>query len=345
MELPESDFTYIERPWSHFVTRWAAIDVELEAAFGSEIPFSLLDLGSCMGFFSLQASLGYPQSVVLGIEGSVGVGNGTTGVQGNQDEIIGTKAVQTHLRWIQKLGLANCFLSPDVWDFQRVCGLCALGRPIVDVMLSLSVIHHIDNMSKEQYKAVGLDEVAGTVQLMAKVLLLANRHFIELPDQPWMEHIHRHFQSPRKFLEAAAQASQRQWSFVGPLCVSQWYGTRELWLLEDASFTTSAGLSSSSTVAAMPPQGLQAIFPRMLGAPLAGLQAASRLQGAGAMRPGPQLPPPPPVVDHRQLQDLGAALLAAPTALIAAHVQLREAMDAASTFLSHDVGAAEERAT
>merc|ERR1719217_1553378 len=102
-------------------------------------------------------------------------------------------------------------------------------------MLSLSVIHHIDNMSADlgQYEQEGLTRIQGTVQLVAKLLCLSPRHFIELPDRPWIEHVHNAFGSHRAFLEACAQASGLRWNFIGPLCVSAWYGTRELWLLEE----------------------------------------------------------------------------------------------------------------
>ncbi|CAE8631179.1 unnamed protein product [Polarella glacialis] len=159
VDLPDAEFTYIERPWSHFVTRWAAIDVELEEAFGEEAQFSVIDLGSCCGFFSLQAAAGYPQAFVIGVEGSVGVGNGTTGVEGTQEQIIETKAIQTHLKWVQKLGMTNCLVAPDVWDYHKVCSLAAIGQPICDVMFLLSVVHHVDNVSAEQYEADGLGRV------------------------------------------------------------------------------------------------------------------------------------------------------------------------------------------
>lgn len=372
VELPDSEFTYIERPWSHFVTRWAAIDVELERCFG-EVPFSLLDLGSCCGFFSLQAAAGYPQALVIGVEGSVGIGNGTTGVGGSEDQIIATKAVQTHLRWIEKLYLPNCLVTPDVWDYRRVCQLAALGRPISNAMLSLSVIHHIDSVSTQQYTAGRLGHLEGTLSLMAKLLELAPRHFIELPDRPWLEHVHSAYGTARAFLQAAAEASGRQWSFVGPLCVSEWYGLRELWLIEEIGADRSA----------IPWQGLKALFPRILGVSpqraldtgatpvvshssgIAGAAAASANSAAAAAPPLPQQPPahpavvgaapgaphgerpqeaqhpppqqPPLQVDGPLLQitpeELGAALLAAPTALIAAHVQLRDALAAADGMM------------
>ncbi|CAE7528303.1 Ehd1 [Symbiodinium natans] len=144
VRLPQGEFTYIDRPWSHFATRWAAIDAELHRSVG-EAAFSLIDLGSCCGFFSLQAAVAYPKASVFGVEGSVGIGNGTAGLEGTQDQIVGTKAVQTHLRWIARLKLPNCFLAPDVWDFQKVSDLASSGV-LCDVLLLLSVVHHVDNV-------------------------------------------------------------------------------------------------------------------------------------------------------------------------------------------------------
>lgn len=339
VHLPENEFTYIERPWSHFVTRWAAIDVELERAFGElGRPFTMVDLGSCNGWFSLQAAAGYRQATVLGVEGSVGIGNGTTGVEGTEDQIIATKAVQTHMHWLNRLQLRNCVVSPDVWDYKRICSLAALGSPIADVLLLLSVVHHIDNVSKQQYEAEGLSHVRGFVLLLAKLFDLGNRHFVELPDRPWIEHVHDAYNSHRSILEAAAQANGRQWTLVGPLCVSDWYGRRELWLVEIAD----------APRAALPVSGLKSLFPRILGmtvarsgaAGIGGDDGAIRVTSEAGTAVGASMPPfiagsDQALLGKRPLtaQDIGRAMLAAPTALIAAHVQLRDAMVAAETVL------------
>jgi len=337
VDLPETEFTYIERPWAHFVTRWAAIDVELERAYG-EAPFTLLDLGSCCGFFSLQAAAGYPEAIVMGIEGSVGIGNGTTGVRGTEDEIVATKAVQTHLHWIEKLNLPNSLVVPEVWDYRRVCQLAALGKSISDTLLSLSVIHHIDNISKQLYTAARLSEVEGTLSLMANLLLLAPRHFVELPDRPWIEHVYVAYGNARAFLQAACDATGRRWSFTGPLCVSEWYGHRELWLIEEVGAERGT----------MPWQGLKALFPRVLGLPAGAPQVAAATMaslssgcgGGAAQMPGATMPTTPAPLPAPQVsssgltrEELGAALLAAPTALIASHVQLRDALAAAEITL------------
>jgi len=325
VDLPDSEFTYIERPWSQFVTRWAAIDVELERCYG-EAPFTLLDLGSCCGFFSLQAAAGYPEAIVMGIEGAVGIGNGTAGVEGTEDEIVATKAVQTHLHWIEKLNLPNSLIVPEVWDYRRVCQLAALGKPVSDTLLSLSVIHHIDNISTQLYSAARLSHVEGTLSLVANLLLLAPRHFVELPDRPWIEHVYVAYGNARAFLQAACDATGRRWSFTGPLCESEWYGHRELWLIEEVG----------AERATMPWQGLKALFPRVLGlrVPVPQAAAATTPGGPGHHPTLPILPATRQVsVSGLTREELGAALLAAPTALIASHVQLRDALAAAEITL------------
>jgi hypothetical protein len=123
------------------------------------------------------------------------------------------------------------------------------------VLLSLSVIHHIDGVSEQQYAAAKLSHVEGTVSLMAKVLQLANRHFIELPDAPWIPHIWQTFRSQQEFLEAAARTSGKQWSFIGPLVVSEWYGRRELWLME----------LDGPALEPIPWAGFKSLFQRLLG--------------------------------------------------------------------------------
>jgi len=268
------------------------------------------------------------------------------------------------------LSMPNCVIAPEVWDYQRVCALAALGRPIADVLVSLSVIHHIDNLSTNLYTAERLTHEEGTLCLMARLLELAPRHFIELPDRPWIEHIYVAYGTARAFLNAAAAASGRHWSFIGPLCVSEWYGRRELWLLEEVGQTTPA----------IPPQGMKALFSRTLGPPV----DQTNNPAMGARRPSapvgmapratvvpqqqqqqqqqqqhPQLQQPQSqqqqlLQQRQELQNrgafdqpagavhgqqlvgaqLGAALLAAPTALIAAHVQLRDACAAAEVVLN-----------
>ncbi|CAE7436348.1 PECT1 [Symbiodinium necroappetens] len=73
----------------------------------------------------------------------------------------------------------------------------------------------------------------GSLQLMAALLKLAPRIFVELPDQPWLQHVYDHFGTARVFLQAATKLTGKQWNFLGPLVMSEWYGRRELWLLEE----------------------------------------------------------------------------------------------------------------
>jgi len=237
--LPEREFTYVagsqDRPWQQFTGRWKAIRPHLERAMqaaDSDRPLRIVDLGSCTGFFSLQAAHRHPEADVVAIEGSVGVGNGTIGMAGSVRQILSTGAVSTHLRWIQRLNLPNCFVAPEVWDYSRVCDLVSQGRPIADCMFALSVIHHVDNVSLQQYERAGLNRVDGAIDLIGKMLLLSPRHFIELPNTPWLQEVYDRFHTQRAVLEAAALASGREWSFKGPIYSTEWFGIREVWHLE-----------------------------------------------------------------------------------------------------------------
>ncbi|CAJ1349640.1 unnamed protein product, partial [Effrenium voratum] len=196
LQLPKNEFTYLagssDRPWEHFTGRWQAIKPVLNAMLAGcsqTRPLRVVDLGSCSGYFALKAAYRHPEADVVAVEGSIGIGNGTAGMQGTVRQILRTEAVQTHLRWIQKLKLANCFLAPEVWDYLHICNLAAPGRPICDVMFLLSVVHHIDNISAQQYARAGLSRVQGGIELLAKLLMLAPRHFVELPQQPWLKEL------------------------------------------------------------------------------------------------------------------------------------------------------------
>merc|ERR1712032_107243 len=179
--------------------------------------------------------------------------------------------------------------------------------------------------------------MGGTVLLMAKILQLAPRHFVELPDRPWIEHVYQEFGTAKAFLNAAVEASGKQWSFVGPLCVSEWYGHRELWLLEEAR----------QSVSALPWHGLKSLFPKVLGvspeSSTAGPVSTTAFRRTMEVNAATQPMPTAPASGQQQAlnqanfasqqADLGAALLAAPTALIAAHVQMRDAVSAAEAML------------
>jgi len=348
--LPESEFTYIDRPWEHFTGRWGAIEKQLRRCFG-ESPFTMVDLGSCSGYFSLQTAANFPASNVVGIEGSVGIGNGTAGVTGSSGKqgIMETKAVQTHVRWIERLGLGNCHVGVEVWDFSRVDELASIGRPICDVILMLSVVHHIDGISAEMYAAQGLTKVQGTVLLFSRLMELAPRVIIELPDRPWIEHIHDAYGTQRKILEAAAQNTRADWKFTGPLFLAEWYGQRELWLLERVS---------PAQKPAIPAQGLRSLFPCLLGpqgktlsqagarelqfstksAPGAPAGAARRAADVPRQNTPQQYTSAHPAVAALPPADplMGELLCSAPTELLAAHFNLRTALEEAEALL-HEV--------
>lgn len=240
LDLPEQDFVYlagkVDRPWSHFTGRWRAMKPYLAASLkkrGVERPLRVVDVGSCSGYFALQAANQHAIADIVGVEGSVGVGNGTVGQQGAVRQILQTPAVRSHLRHIQGQGLQNCFVAPEVWDYNAVKKLASEGRPIADAMFLLSVVHHIDGVSKEQYLDAGMSHVEGSLQLLAQLLLLAPCHFIELPNPPWLEPLYNMYKTPRAILEAAAKASGRAWKFSGPIHEAEWFGMRYVWVLEE----------------------------------------------------------------------------------------------------------------
>eukprot|EP00438_Fugacium_kawagutii_P004820 Skav226387 [mRNA] locus=scaffold1631:26937:29999:+ [translate_table: standard] len=129
-----------------------------------------MSLGRPIGLGSISLADGrHPEADVVAVEGSVGIGNGTAGLQGTVRQILRTEAVQTHLRWIQKLELTNCFVAPEVWDYQYICSL-APGR-----QEPTWVVHHIDNISVQQYAEAGLSRVQGGIDLISKILRLSPR--------------------------------------------------------------------------------------------------------------------------------------------------------------------------
>lgn len=239
LQLPEQDFVYnagsTDRPWDHFLGRWQAMRpyvAQTLRSLGTSRPLRVVDVGSCTGFFALQVAHLHPEADVVGVEGSVGVGNGRAGMQGQARQILHTSAVQTHLRYIQKEQLPNCFVAPEVWDYERVRELASTGRPICDIQILLSVVHHIDGVSHHQYEEAGLSLADGFTQLMAQILRLSPFHFIELPNRPWIAPSYDKYGSARNILEAAAKASGKTWSFKGPIYSAEWFGQRELWIME-----------------------------------------------------------------------------------------------------------------
>merc|ERR1719359_1628249 len=84
LELPEAEFSYIGRPWVTFTGRWKAIKEALDALTAPDgIPqeFTLIDVGSNNGYFSLQVAKRFPSAIVIGVEGAVGIGNGSLGTR------------------------------------------------------------------------------------------------------------------------------------------------------------------------------------------------------------------------------------------------------------------------
>merc|ERR1719160_1256800 len=105
-----------------------------------------------------------------------------------------------------------------------------------DVLLSLSVVHHIDDYSA---KEAGISKSAGdkmrrieaTMEFLSNLLLMAPVHIIELPDRPFLDHLHDMFNNdPRSILEAVCHKTGEKWE-MRKIYENAWMGHRELWLL------------------------------------------------------------------------------------------------------------------
>merc|ERR1712216_482024 len=99
-------------------------------------------------------------------------------------------------------------------------------------MLSLSVVHHIDNYAAEKAGIPeGADRVPHTMAMLSNLLKLSPMHIIELPDKPWISHIHDVYNNdPRAILEAVCQGAGGEWE-MRKIYENAWIGHRELWLL------------------------------------------------------------------------------------------------------------------
>lgn len=277
-------FSYMDRPASHFNGRWGAMSKVMERdgfntttdssngkgvfADGA-LPRFVIDLGSCSGYFSLILAKEFPhiQSVV-GVEGSVGLGNGTIGESGgNHTQITETQAVRIHSHFIQKLQLENCKIAPAVWSYKSILNFEKLKLKC-DCLLWLSVFHHIDAISHDEYDSLGLSMLEGALDMATKLLKLSDYHIIELPNENhvWLKHVYSVYKTPHRFLIAVARrawgsnsvvdsranfAVERQsmmfsdgahvheeadW-LLESIYKCDWYGTRETFLLRKKNIT------------------------------------------------------------------------------------------------------------
>jgi len=137
--------------------------------------FSLLDVGSNFGYFSLSLSLDYPNSRVFSVEGSYGTGN--EDMYGKPDyDFVKSKGLQTHLKYKRKHSVFNNHIFCMLMTKNQ---LDALHQKNIrfDYQLSLSVFHWI------AYEKYGNDgDPLKLYQLLVKQITLANKTFIELPD-------------------------------------------------------------------------------------------------------------------------------------------------------------------
>lgn len=234
--LNPAEFTYIGRPAECFEGRWQAIGGVLAERFSTGQAFSLIDVGSNHGYFCLQTAAAYPEAFVMGVEGAVGCGNGSLGLSTRDAQRLAvTEACRTHLSWVEKLGLKNCHLAPEVWDLNKILELGQAGLR-ADVMLTLSVIHHIDGICEAEYKRLGKSHIEGSLELIAGILRLAHCHIVELPDKPWLDHLRSQFGGDEAVLrEAAARAWPGGPTEMRRIHENKWMGLREVWLVEHRS--------------------------------------------------------------------------------------------------------------
>jgi len=243
VQLPAGDFIYIGRPVEQFHDRWKAIYQVIVQQIGPPSEgkeFNVTDIGSHTGYFSLNISQYFSGSEVISVEGSVGVGNADVGRDSSADvarqstsgfwkKIAETGAIKTHLKWMDALEIENNVVCPEVWRYDRIKQLKADGF-FTDVLLLLSVVHHIDGVCEEQYKARGLQPIAGTLSLLAALFDLANVVVIELANAPWIQHMHDAFPSQQAILEAACAESGDRWT-MQRVYQNEWYGIRDMWVL------------------------------------------------------------------------------------------------------------------
>merc|ERR550514_332630 len=78
-----------------------------------------------------------------------------------------------------------------------------------------------------------MTHLEGSVRLMAEMLKMASCHIIELPDRPWLQHVHDAFPDRTDFVKAAIKESGREFNLVGPIFSNEWYGKREVWVVEE----------------------------------------------------------------------------------------------------------------
>lgn len=233
-------FTYAGRSWENYVHRWDAIRGELQtwASGHKGGHFNVVDVGSNRGFFSVQTARAFPQALVIGVEGSVGAGNGNQGASRKvaQKTLDKSAGVENHLKWIQNFDLLNNVIAPEVWGSKRVGQLLETGFT-TDVMYLLSVFHWMDKYSREagQYNHKS-HNTEDTVDFMAKVLSLAQVHFIELPNfrrQRYFPQLKVSFHgSEELFLKAAVQKSGRA-KTIKEIFSDNFVGVRRIFMIKD----------------------------------------------------------------------------------------------------------------
>merc|ERR1719473_1944859 len=220
-------------------------------------------------------------SNVVSVEGSVGVGNDNVGrTTADWQKIAETSAIKTHLKWMDTLELTNNFLSPEVWRLDRIEQLKKDGF-FTEVMLLFSVVHHIDGVCEDQYKALGLTPIQGTLRLMASLFALTNVVIVEMPNKPWIAHMHDAYGSQQAILAAGVQETGERWT-MQRVYQNEWFGIRDVWVLCRVDRITSG----------MPITERRKLFPTQL----TGRAQVARLAGYA-----------PPLVEERKAQPAARA--------------------------------------
>jgi len=186
--------------------------------------FTLLDVGSNYGYFSLFISEKYPNSRVFSVEGSFGTGNENV-FNTEKKEIGKTKGIRSHYKIKYKYHIFNnhifCMLMT-----KDVIEVLLQHNIKFDYQLSLSVFHWI---VYEKFRNEGLpDDIYG--QLSAH-LSLAKTTFLELPDikqRTSLTPIYKQHSSVYELLLYMKKTYLPDMEIV-TLAKYNWYGTRHLY--------------------------------------------------------------------------------------------------------------------
>jgi len=155
---------------NHNVSRLKLITNNIENA-----NFSLVDIGSNYGYFSLSLAKKFANSWVYSVEGSYGTGN--EGVFNTEKKhITETKGIQTHRQEKEVHQIYNNSIFCTLLTAEKL-QLLHDHKIVFDYQLSLSVFHWVVH---EKFENSGDPE--SIYELLCQHLTLAKTTFLELPD-------------------------------------------------------------------------------------------------------------------------------------------------------------------